>query len=33
MNEGEQGTHEDDEEEDEHHIVTKARELTKHVSL
>ena len=31
VDEGEQGKHEDDEDDDEHHVVTKTRELAKHV--
>ena len=33
VDEGEQGTHDDDEEDDEHHVVTKTRELAKHVNI
>lgn len=33
VDEGEQGAHDDDEEDEEHHMVTKTRELAKHVSI
>lgn len=33
VDEGEQGTHDDDEEDEEHHVVTKTRELAKHVNI
>ncbi len=31
IDEGEQRTHDDDEEDEEHHVVTKTKELAKHV--
>ena len=31
VDEDEQGTHDDDEEDEEHHVVTKTKELAKHV--
>ena len=33
VEEGEQGTHDDDEEDEEHHMVTKSKELAKHVRV
>ena len=31
VDEGEQGEHHDEEDDEEHHVVTKTRELAKHV--